>query len=184
MTNGRQRAGGITRGVSMAGVLACVLMAWPALAGRNFTGEAAPDFALKSLAGTNQRLSEYQGNVVLLTFWVPSCGACREQLSQLNDVQARMSARGLRVLSVSIEKKRRAVEDMARGLDLDFPVLLDSDKQVARLYDPGKMPLTLLIDPAGTVRAVREGYRGEDLPALTAELEQLLADYGPLTDQG
>jgi peroxiredoxin len=184
MDNGRQRQGGIRRGASVATVLASVLIASPVFAGRSLDGDPAPDFVLKSLSGNNQRLSEYHGSVVVLTLWAPWCGECRELLPQLNAMQLRLGSRGLQVLSVGVDRDVHRVEALARGLKLDFPVLLDVDKQVARLYDPGKMPLTLLIDPTGTVRSTHQGYSDVDAPALTAELEQMLADYGPLSDQG
>jgi len=184
MDNGNQGTCGVARGGSFMALLLCLFLAWPAVAGRNLEGETAPDFVLKSLDGVNLRLSEYQGNVVILTFWNVRCGDCREQLPQLNQLQAEYGAQGLRVLSVNLDKHVHRAEEMTRGMQLDFPVLLDLKRRVAKLYDPGKLPLTVLIDPAGDVRYVHKGYSVKDPLIYTAELESLLADFGPLTDQG
>lgn len=184
MDNGSQETRAVSRGGVLTALVLCVFLAWPAAAGRDLKDATAPDFVLKDLDGNNTRLSEYQGSVVVLTFWAPWCGDCREQLPQLNAMQAEYGVRGLRVISVSVDNHVHRVEEMARGLELDFPVLLDLNKRAASLYDPGKMPLTVLIDPAGTVRHVHEGYRGKDAQRYTAQLESLLADFGPLTDQG
>jgi len=184
MIDGSQATNRVAHGGAFAALLLCLFLAWPAAAGRNLEGEAAPDFVLKSLDGSNQRLSEYQGSVVILTFWALRCGDCRDQLVKLDAIQQQYGPQGLKVLSVSIDKHRHRVEEMAREMQLDFPVLVDEKKRVAKLYDPGKMPLTVLIDPAGQVRHVHEGYRGKDTQIYTAELESLLADFGPLTDQG
>ena len=43
-------------------------------------GAEAPDFVLKSFSGKNLRLSEYRGEVVMLSFWATWCGDCRAQL--------------------------------------------------------------------------------------------------------
>ena len=40
-----------------------------------------------------------------------------------------------------------------------FPVLLDTDKKVSRLYDLATMPSTVLVDRDGRVRYVHRGYR-------------------------
>ena len=42
---------------------------------------------------------------------------------------------------------------------LKFPVLLDADKSVSKLYDLGSMPATVLIDRDGKVRYLHRGYR-------------------------
>lgn len=184
MDNGSQGKSSFARGGALTALLLCLFLAWPAAAGRSLEGEAAPDFVLRSLDGTNLRLSEYQGSVVILTFWNLRCGDCREQLPELNAMQAQYGPQGLKVLSVSIDKHVHRVEEMTRSMQLDFPVLVDLKKRVAKLYDPGKLPLTVLIDPAGNVRHVHKGYSGKDPLIYTAELESLLADFGPLTDQG
>jgi peroxiredoxin len=184
MDNGRQGTSGIACGGALTALLCCLFLAWPAAAGRTLEGEAAPDFVLKSLDGTNRRLSEYQGSVVILTFWAARCGDCREQMSQLNAMQTQFGPQGLQVLSVNIDKHLHQVEKTTQGMQLNFPVLLDRKKRVAKLYDPSKLPLTVLIDPAGNVRQVHQGYGGKDTLIYTAELESLLADFGPLTDQG
>ena len=43
------------------------------LAAVHLSGEQAPDFVLKSIAGENIRLSEHRGEVVMLSFWAKWC---------------------------------------------------------------------------------------------------------------
>lgn len=164
-------------------VLAWLLAASPTSAAE-LAGKTAPDFALKSFTGENLRLSEYRGGIVLLTLWASWCGECREQLSGLQQLHDQYGEQGLAVLSVSVDSKPRRAQELVAGLGLDYPVLLDSDKQVARLYDPRFMPLTVLIDPAGTVRYVHEGFTRSDTEIYAAEVEQLLVAYGPATNEG
>ena len=47
---------------------ACMLL--PMTGHVEMAGTPAPDFVLKSVSGSNLRLSEYRGRVVLLGFWV------------------------------------------------------------------------------------------------------------------
>lgn len=95
-------------------------------------GAAAPDFALKDLSGQNQRLSEMRGDVVLLTFWANWCGACRAALQSADEAVAATNG-----------------TSVAMGVSLDN----EAGQAVARLYDVQHLPLTLLIDREGVVRA-------------------------------
>jgi hypothetical protein len=56
--------------LALIAALAAGVLAFPLLSHAfPVAGSAAPDFALKDLTGANQRLSEFQGEVVVLTFW-------------------------------------------------------------------------------------------------------------------
>src|SRR5215472_17597634 len=47
----------------------------------------APEFELLNLAGERNTLAEYRGQTVLLIFFNPACGFCRELLPKLAAVQ-------------------------------------------------------------------------------------------------
>jgi peroxiredoxin len=135
-------------------------------------GQPAPDFALKDTRGTNLRLSEYRGQVVVLSFWADWCGRCLPQLEALAELQRRHGDRGLQVLAVNIDPADDAARDAAGRLGI--PVLRDRDQAVARGYDLDKLPVTLLLDQTGRVRRVHGNWRDGDAATLEAGLADLL----------
>src|SRR4051812_38021661 len=46
-------------------------------------GSDAPDFELPDLAGESRKLAHYRGEAVLLLFFNPACGFCRDLLPRL-----------------------------------------------------------------------------------------------------
>jgi peroxiredoxin len=122
-------------------------------------GQAAPDFTLKSASGQNLRLRELRGEVVLINFWASWCGPCRQEMPLLNKIHEQYRKAGFTLLGVNIDDDPAAARDMARKLGVAFPVLLDTDKRVSKLYDVDTMPATLLVDRNGKVRYVHRGYR-------------------------
>jgi peroxiredoxin len=121
-------------------------------------GTAAPDFAAKSDAGRNMRLSEFRGQVVLVNFWASWCSPCRQELPLLNKVYTQYRSAGFALLAVNVDDSRKDAEAMLKRLGLRFPTLFDNSKSVAKLYGVDTMPATLVIDRDGRVRYVHRGY--------------------------
>ena len=119
----------------------------------------APDFTLRSMNGPNLRLQEQRGQVVLVNFWATWCGPCRQEIPHLNRLYDKYRASGFVLLGVNIDEDARAAADLAAKLGVKFPVLLDTDKKVSRLYDMSAMPATVVIDKDGRVRYIHRGYR-------------------------
>ena len=119
---------------------------------------AAPDFTLRSMTGPNMRLGEQRGRVVMVNFWATWCGPCREEMPQLNRLYERYKSAGFVLLGVNVDDDSHKAADVAAKLGVTFPVLLDSDKVVSRLYDLSTMPSTVIIDRDGKVRYVHRGY--------------------------
>ena len=69
------------------------------------------------------------------------------------------------LLGVNVDDDVKNAADLSAKLGVKFPVLLDTDKKVSRLYDLNSMPSTMVIDRSGKVRYVHRGYQDgyEDL---------------------
>lgn len=143
----------------------------PAFAAPPALDSIAPDFALKAVDGHNVRLSEYRGEPVVLHFWAGWCGPCRESVAALD---ALGSSSGTPVLGVNLDGADRSAA-VADSLHLKMPTLVDAQQSVARTYDVAKLPLTLLLDAEGHVRASWSGVPA-DLAELTPQLERLRLD--------
>lgn len=123
------------------------------------TTSPAPDFTLRTLEGPNLRLLEQRGKVVLLNFWATWCAPCREEMPQLNKLYEKYRPSGFTLLGVNVDEDSRNAAGIAGQLGVKFPVLLDSDKRVSKLYDLSAMPSTVLIDRDGRVRFLHRGYK-------------------------
>ncbi|WP_280156118.1 TlpA disulfide reductase family protein [Piscinibacter sp. XHJ-5] len=119
----------------------------------------APDFTLRSMSGPNLRLLEQRGQVVLVNFWATWCGPCRQEMPHLNRLYDKYKSSGFVLLGINVDDDARKAADVASKLGVRFPVLLDTDKKVSRVYDMSAMPATVLIDRDGKVRHIHRGYR-------------------------
>ncbi len=119
----------------------------------------APDFVLKSASGTNLRLSEYRGEVVMINFWASWCGPCRQEMPILDELYSQYRELGFTILGVNVEENSNDAKDLLKEIPVSFPVLFDNKSSVSKLYDVIAMPSTVLVDRSGNVRYLHHGYK-------------------------
>lgn len=137
-------------------------------------GQPAPDFALRSLGNENLRLSEHLGEVVVINFWATWCGPCRQEMPLLDELYGKYRLAGLVLLSINLDDHLDRATQMARTLQVSYPVLIDERKDVSRAYQVGTLPLTVLIDREGVVRYVSQGYKPGYEERYADQLRELL----------
>jgi|APSaa5957512622_1039677.scaffolds.fasta_scaffold136662_2 peroxiredoxin len=151
-------------GLFLTGAL---LLSWSARA------EEAPDFSLRNLNGHMEMLSDYRGEVIVLSFWSSCCSGSVQQLRVVQDLFVELSDSGLIVLAVSMDDARyiSKVTPFVRKHGLTMPVLLDQGSKVVIAYNPTKIkPFTVVIDRNHQVLEKIAGMDEEQ----AAALEQLV----------
>jgi peroxiredoxin len=156
-------------------ILLLALAAGPAGAALSPMAQA-PDFTLKTLEGPNLRLNEQRGRVVLVNFWATWCGPCKQEMPHLGRLYDRYRSAGFVLLGVNVDDDPRQAAALAARLGLRFPVLLDADKSVSKLYDLQSMPATVLIDRDGRVRYLHRGYREGLEEAYDRQIRELVKE--------
>ena len=134
----------------------------------------APDFTLRSVAGTNHRLSEHRGEVVALIFWASWCGECRRELERFEKLRVTYAPAGFVVLSVSLDEEPALAATIAAAAGIDFPVLLDVGKKVSHAYEADRLPLIILIDRSGAIRARYDALDEREERGLLVQLRDLI----------
>jgi peroxiredoxin len=162
------------RARSLIAVLAVCGVLLSLTAAADIVNQPAPDFALRAMNGAPVRLSEHLGEVVIVNFWATWCGPCRQEMPLLDALYGKYKQAGLVLLSVNIDEHAEPAIEMAQTLKVSYPVLFDSRKEVSRAYDVGAMPVTVLVDRAGVVRYVSEGYKPGYEKRYTDKLRELL----------
>jgi thiol-disulfide isomerase/thioredoxin len=128
-------------------------------------------------SGAPWSLAEDRGSVVFLDFWATWCDPCREALPLYADLAREYGPRGLKVYAVSVDGDPAPIGAFLHQAGVELPVLLDPEgRQAGARLQVRMMPTSFLIDRAGVVRGVHEGYDEARLPATLAEVEALLKE--------
>ena len=135
---------------------------------------AASDFALPQLDGSPVTLSALKGRVVVMEFWATWCGPCRSSLPSLEVIHQRYRDRGVSVLLINEGEGEEVIRAWA-GRRFTAPILLDAAQVVGEQYQVRAVPRIFLIDQAGRIVYMHEGYGGGLERSLSQILDQLLS---------
>ena len=158
---------------ALVGLFLALAVGGPALA-----GDKAGDFTLRDIDGNSVSLSDYEGKVVVMSFWATWCGPCKEEMPHLQKFHTDKKDKGLVVLSISTDDARSAskVKPFIKKNGYEFTVLLDRDSSVIATWNPAKtLPYTVVLDRKHEVAKIATGYNPGDEKELEVLLDQLLA---------
>lgn len=138
-----------------------------------------PELAGDSLLaeGEKIRLSDFEGQVVVLNIWGSWCGPCRAEADDLQAVHEQTSPQGATVLGIDVRDSRSAAADFHRAFGLTYPSIFDpAGRSLLALknYPRGTVPSTIVLDRQHRVAAVflTEMLESELLP----EVRKVLAE--------
>ena len=120
-------------------------------------GKPAPDFQLPNLEGQSISLSDFQGKPILLNFWAVSCPPCRFEMPFIQAIFEEQSDTGLVILAVDIGEAPSTIKGFIESSNFSFPVLLDTNQDVALEYNIRAIPTTFLIDKDGVIQEIKVG---------------------------
>ncbi len=120
-------------------------------AGQGQTNDMAPDFTLKDVYGQAVTLSQYRGRPIFLVFGTTWCPNCKSELPQMKSIYEKYRGKGLIMFGVDIMESQQKVLSFARSRKINFPMLLDSEGQVADSYGVVGVPAKVLIDQKGRI---------------------------------
>lgn len=125
-------------------------------------GQNAPDFSLPDQNGVVHSLKEYSGKWLVLYFYPKDdTPGCTQEACAFRDDLHKLTALGAQVVGISVDDGKSHAE-FAKKYHLPFPLLADSDKEVAARYGVLMNLLlikiakryTFLIDPQGNINKV------------------------------
>ncbi|MBI5586092.1 MAG: TlpA family protein disulfide reductase [Deltaproteobacteria bacterium] len=135
----------------LAGGLALQALAAP-------KSEMAPEFTLKDLSQKKVKLSDFKGKVIILNFFATWCPPCRAEIPELVKIYQGNQAKGLVVLSVSLDTEGvpQVLNKFVKDMKIPYPVLLGTMELVDQ-YQISGVPTTLIINREGKVHKRYDG---------------------------
>ncbi len=132
-----------------------------------------PNFPIQTPRGI-EYLSSLRGRVVVIDFWATWCDVCTAEMKYFVRAQETFGNR-IAVVTISDELHDVAASYF-RVSKIELPLVEDVDGAIFRSYSIPKIPVTLVLDPAGDVSYVSVG--GLSWEELERAIEQAQAAGG------
>ncbi len=129
-------------------------------------GDNAVSFSLPLLDDSSRSVALQTGRTALLVFFETDCPTCHLTIPYLNRLATAIGDRA-EVIGIS-QDDADTTREIIRQLSIEFPVALDSDLQVSRLYDPMAVPTLFLVDGDGAIAYTQIAFDKGDLNHIAA----------------
>lgn len=137
-------------------------------------GDAAPDFRLKDLAGTERTLADFKGKVLVLDFWASWCGPCKEVMPTIQAIHEHFKGKPVEVLGVNIgERTPDAGTAYLKGQSFTYGCLLGGD-ELAKTCGIRLIPTIIVIGPDGRIRLAQSGVSPDEREMLIGLISDAL----------
>jgi thiol-disulfide isomerase/thioredoxin len=148
-------------------------------------GARAPDFTALRPDGSEMKLSELRGQVVILDFWAPWCGPCKASMPHLDALYKKVKDQGVTVLGLCVWDTKVAFDKwvVKPQVPTSYPLAFDpagrnsennnADSIASRLYHVTGIPTFYVIDRDGHVAASYVGSGEASKEGLEAALRKL-----------
>ncbi|MHB1958364.1 MAG: redoxin family protein [Acidobacteriaceae bacterium] len=137
-------------------------------------------FSLQDFSNGKQvSLADFRGHVVVVDFWFPNCGPCRESFPHLQKIAQKYKGQGLVVIAINgMEAQDSFVLPMLRSKGYDFIPLKGRQQWALDVYHVQAFPSTFLIGEDGRVYFRPHLYDDSDEHAVGLEIDELLSHSG------
>ena len=133
---------------------------------------AQPNMEFETVDGQTMRLSDYQGQVVLLNVWATWCAPCIKEMPSLSRLQEMRGSPDFQVVTVSLD---RTAEEAADWL---------TDKNITNLtpWHDGSFNLSAAVNAPGLPVTIIYNRQGREMARLNGDAEWDSAEALALVD--
>jgi peroxiredoxin len=131
---------------------------------------------VRDIKGKYLRLSDFKGKTVEIAFWATFCKTCRKKLRHLEKLYKKYKSKGYVVLGVSTDgpETQSKVKPIVRRYKLSFPIVVDTESIISKLYNPKRSTPYSVIIKGGKLVKTREGFQISDVDLIEKDVRKLL----------
>ena len=116
--------------------------------------------------GSEVKLSDNKGKVILLNFWATWCPPCRKELPGLSQISTELKDKNFKMIGVSVDENQQTLEKFLNSNNLSYTILHDQTDVVTKYMNvtggsENVIPQTYIINKKGKIVEVIIGTKSK-----------------------
>jgi thiol-disulfide isomerase/thioredoxin len=117
---------------------------------------------LTKIDGTNFKLADYKGKVLLVNLWATWCGPCKAEMPEFVKLQAANQEKGFEVIGLNVEEDETAdiLKEFGEKMGINYPLVkgeVSLAREFLKISKVDAIPQSFLIDRNGKLVGVFVG---------------------------
>ncbi|MBA31087.1 MAG: hypothetical protein CL748_00950 [Chloroflexi bacterium] len=131
------------------------------------------DLIMKSTIGEEVNLKNLNGKIVLIDFWSSWCAPCIAEAETLASTYNRWKDYDVEFIGVAIWDTQEDVDKFIKKYDVNYPIVIDDNGQIAVDFGVAAIPEKILIDKNGKiVKKILGPSSSKDLNNIISEISE------------
>ena len=127
-------------------------------------GDIVRDATLQGLNGPPRKLAEFRGKPLIINLWASWCEPCRAEMASLDRLAWLEPGRHFSIIGISTDDDAARAKEWLEASNATINQFIDTRLQMENMLGASRIPLTVLVDPAGRVVDKIYGAREWDSP--------------------
>lgn len=141
-------------------------------------GDMAPDFTCTLTDGSQVKISDLKGKVVMLQFTASWCGICRNEMPHIEkDIWLKhKDNKDFVLIGIDRDEPLETVVEFGKSVGVTYPLALDPGADIFALYALRNEGITrnVLIDREGKIVMLTRKFKEEEFKALCGMIDTML----------
>jgi len=142
----------------------------------NLPESQAIDFLGRDLERNDIHLSDYNGKIVVVSFWASWCPPCLEELPMLEILQREGGKERIEVIAINFNEDSRTIRRFLHhwGVESQMTIARDYKRHARKSFGVDAIPATFIFNSTGELESSHCGYSKKSFIELVEELNALI----------